>query len=114
MPNSVLYIAIFIASVFISSLSQVLLKKSADKTHKSLIAEYMNPRVIFAYTLFFLSTLITVYAFRYVPLSFGPILESLAYVFIGVLSIFVLREKVTKKGLIGMVIIISGVIVFSL
>ena len=114
MPNSVLYIAFFITSVFISSLSQVMLKKSADKTHKSLIAEYLNPRVIFAYTLFFLSTLVTVYAFRYVPLSFGPILESLAYVFIGILSVFVLKEKITKKGIIGMIVIIAGVIVFSL
>ena len=114
MPNEILYILVFITSVFISSLSQVLLKRSADKTHKSLIFEYMNPQVIFAYSLFFISTLVTVYAFRYVPLSFGPVLESFAYIFVGILSVFVLKEKITKKGLIGMAFIIAGVIVFSL
>lgn len=114
MPNEILFLIIFIASVLISSLSQVILKKSALKSYSNIIAEYLNPQVIGAYFLFFLSTLVTLYAFRYVPLSFGPILESLSYVFVGLLSVFVLREKVTKRNLIGMAFIIAGVIVFSL
>jgi len=114
MPNDVLYLIIFIVSVAISSLSQVLLKKSADKSYKNLLAEYLNPQVIFAYTLFFISTLVTVYAFRYVPLSFGPILESLSYIFIGVLSVFVLKERITRMGLIGMACIVIGVAIFAL
>lgn len=114
MPNEILYILIFIASVFISSISQVILKKSADKNYPSIVAEYVNPRVICAYGLFFLSTMVTVYAFRYVPLSFGPVLESLSYVFVGALSVFVLKEKVTPRVLIGMTLIIIGVVVFSI
>ena len=114
MSNDALpYILVFVVSVLISSVSQVLLKKSADKEYPNLLAQYLNPPVIGAYTLFFLSTLVTVYAFKYVPLSMGPILESLAYVFVGILGVFVLHERVTPKAALGMVLIVVGVIVFS-
>lgn len=112
--DAVPYIVIFVVSVLISSVSQVILKKSADREHGSVLAQYLNPPVIGAYTLFFLSTLVTVYAFKYVPLSMGPILESLAYVFVGVLGVFVLHERVTLRGVVGMGLIVAGVIVFSL
>lgn len=112
--EAVPYILVFVVSVLISSVSQVVLKKSADKEYASVVAQYLNPPVIGAYTLFFFSTLVTVYAFKYVPLSMGPILESLAYVFVGVLGVFVLHERVTLKSAIGMVLIVAGVVVFSL
>jgi drug/metabolite transporter (DMT)-like permease len=91
-----------------------MLKKAAQKEYSSLSEEYLNPPVIFAYSLFFLATLVTVYAFRSVPLSFGPVLEALSYVFVGMLSILILKEKVSKKGVLGMALIIVGVVVFSL
>ena len=50
---------VFLVSVFISSVSQILLKKSADKTYDSKIKEYLNPLVIAAYGMFFCSMLIT-------------------------------------------------------
>lgn len=108
------YILVFIASVLVSSVSQVILKKSAEKKYPSAIAQYLNVPVLSAYALFFLSTLVTVYAFKYVPLSMGPILESLAYVFVGVLGVLILKERLTLKGVLGMVLIVVGVIVFSL
>lgn len=108
------YILIFVGSVLVSSISQVLLKKSADREYQNVLAQYINPAVLSAYALFFLSTLVTVYAFKYVPLSMGPILESLAYVFVGILGVFVLHEHMTPRAVAGMVLIVVGVIVFSL
>ena len=40
------HVIIFIAGVFIASVSQVLLKISAKKDHPSELKEYMNPLVI--------------------------------------------------------------------
>ena len=60
---------IFVASVLVSSISQVMLKKSANKVYDNALKEYLNPMVITAYGLFFLSTVITVFAYKYVPLS---------------------------------------------
>ena len=110
----VIFSGIFVLSVLISSISQIMLKKSANKTYDSKIREYLNPTVIIAYGLFFLATLITVFAYKYVPLSSGPILESTGYIFVAVLGYFVLKERFTKKKVIGMALIIFGILFFSL
>jgi small multidrug resistance pump len=108
------YIFIFISSVFISSVSQILLKKSANATYSNKLKEYLNSKVISAYTMFFASTLITILAYKYIPLSLGPILESTGYIFVSVLGLIFLKERISAKKAIGMAIIILGVIVFSL
>ena len=42
-------ICLLLVSVFISSVSQILLKKAADRTYENHIREYLNPLVIFSY-----------------------------------------------------------------
>ena len=106
-------VMVFLFSVFISSVSQILLKQSAMKNYDSKIKEYLNIKVICAYGVFFLSTLITVIAYKDIPLSIGPILESSGYIFIAVLSTLILKEKMTKRKLIGMIIIVVGISIFS-
>ena len=108
------YILVFLSSVFISSVSQILLKKSANQKYDSKIKEYLNPRVMIAYGIFFMSSLITVFAYRFVPLSLGGILESSGYIFVTVLGYFFLHEKVNKKKLIGLAIILAGILVFNI
>ena len=49
---SISHVFIYIFSVFISSVSQILLKTSANKKYESRIREYLNPRVIIAYGIF--------------------------------------------------------------
>ena len=89
-------------------------KKTADKKHDSLIKEYLNFPVITAYTIFFLSTVCTMIAYKKISLSSGPILETLQYIFIAVLSVIFLKEKISKKKMVGLIIIFIGVIIFSL
>ncbi len=113
MNNVFIYSWIMIFSVFISSISQIILKKSALKSYKNVMNEYLNPYVIGAYIIFFISTFITIYALKYVPLSMGPILESTGYVFIVILSRLFLKEAISKKKIMGMGIILIGIIVFS-
>jgi len=114
MNDKILYSIIFISSVFLSSVSQLLLKKSAKKTYDKKIEEYLNPWVIFSYCLFFICTLITIIAYKKIPLSVGPILESTGYIFVSVLGAVFLGEKFSKKKLSGMLFIILGIIIFSL
>lgn len=113
MSNEVIHIIIFLASVLVASFSQVLLKTSADREYEHWYQEYLNVKVIVAYGLFFVSTIITVVAYKYVPLSLGPVLESSGYVFVTLLGYFVLKEKIRSKKLIGMIVIIVGIILFS-
>ena len=62
-------VCLLLLSVFISSVSQIILKKAADKTYESTLKEYMNPMVIGAYGLFFCSVILTMLALKHVPLS---------------------------------------------
>ena len=107
-------IAIFLGSVLVASISQIMLKKSANQKYDRWIDEYLNFRVIFAYGLFFLSSLLTVYAYKFVPLSMGPVLEASGYVFVAVMGYFILKEKIGKRKMLGLIIIIAGIVIFSL
>lgn len=114
MSDLLIYSGIMLLSVMVSSISQILLKKSAQKQYPSKLREYLNPMVIIAYGMFFSSTLITMYALKVVPLSMSPILESTGYIFVAILSFLFLKEKMSRRQLIGMTLIIAGIVVYSL
>lgn len=109
-----LYAGIMLASVFVSAVSQVLLKISANRQHDSAVREYANPLVIGAYAMFLLSTLMTVYAYREVPLSLGPVLESTSYLYITAFGALIFKEKVTVKKVAALALIVGGICVFAL
>ena len=109
-----MYIALFFLSVLIASISQILLKKSALKQYDNKWAEYLNPYVIFAYGLLFVSMFMTVIAYRGVDLKTGPAIEASSYVFVAILSAIFLNESINKKKKLGLVLIIIGVIVSNL
>ena len=108
------YIAIWMFSVFISSVAQVMLKTAANKTYDTKIKEYLNPIVITSYGIFFASTLLTMYALKFVPLTMSPIIESCSYIFVPVLGIFMLKEKISKRRWLGMGIMVVGIFIFTL
>ena len=105
---------ILLFSVFISSVSQILLKKAANITYVSPLKEYLNPLLIGAYGMFFFSVILTMLALKYVPLSMSPILESTGYIFVSVMGYFFLKEKFTKRKLAGFALILAGVIIFNI
>ena len=109
-----IYGLIYIAGVLISAFAQVLLKKSADTKKDSIIKEYLNVKTICSYSIFFIATLCSVFAYKYLPLSYGPILGTLEYIFVAVLSYIFLKEKLKKKKLIGLLIVLAGVFIYSI
>ena len=108
------YYLIAIFSGMLSSFSQILLKKSAQKEKKSIIQEYINPYVIGGYAITAICMILTIIAYRGMPFKYGAVLESLTYLYIMVLSKLLLGEKLTRKKIIGNIIIVIGVIIFSL
>ena len=107
-------VCVLLVSVFVSSVSQILLKKAANKTYKNPLQEYLNPLVIIAYGMFFCSMILTMLALKTVPLSMSPILESTGYIFVSVLGYFFLKETFSKRKLLGLALILAGVIIFSM
>jgi len=112
--NQYKYVVFLFISVFISAISQILLKKSALRNHNSFISEYLNVLVISAYFLFFAAVLIDLLCLRFVPLSFIPVIETSSYVFIIVLSRIIFKEKIHLKKAIGLILILSGIVIYVL
>lgn len=108
------YIGIYVTSTLVASLSQILLKKSAKKDHGSVLKEYLNLEVIIAYGLMVIASVMTVIAYRKVPLSMGPVLESTGYFFVPLLSYFLLQETITKKKVFWLGILFVGILIFSI
>ena len=75
------YVLLYLCSTFLSAVSQVLLKKAALREHKSVLAEYTDWRVILGYALFVGCTLLTMLAYKGVPLNVGPVLEATGYIY---------------------------------
>lgn len=106
------FFIIMVASVMIASISQIFLKKSALKEHDSMIKEYLNLEVIVGYGLLVVSTIATIIAFSGMDYKNGPIIESLGYIFIMILSKIFLGEKITKRKLIGNICILLGIFIY--
>ena len=107
-----LYYLLGLASVLVADISQLILKRAAVREYKSWIHSYLNVRVILAYGMFFGSTLLNLFALRKLPLSLSPMWQSMGQVFVALLSYFVLRERITRKKLLGMALIICGIMCF--
>lgn len=108
------YSLFILFGTFISSVAQVMLKKSAQREYKNKLAEYMNPLVIFGYVFFFSATLLSVFAYREVPLSMGPVLESTSYIYVTIFGVKIFHEKLDGKKLLALCLILGGIIVYSL
>ena len=106
------YYLMMIGAVIISSFSQILLKKSAKLKHGSLIQEYLNPYVIAGYGMMVVSTLLIIAAYRGLDYKNGPIIESLGYILVMVLSYVFFKEKVSGRKILGYGLILLGVVVF--
>ena len=106
-------VCLLLLSVFISSVAQIILKKAA-KTYESTLKEYMNPMVIGAYGLFFCSVILTMLALKHVPLSMSPILESTGYIFVSVMGYIFLKERFSRRKLMGFALILAGIVIFNL
>ncbi|MBQ3445118.1 EamA family transporter [Candidatus Saccharibacteria bacterium] len=114
MSDIILFSGIYLFGVIISAFSQVLLKKSADVKTQSFWKQYLNLKVISAYGIFFLASFLSVYAYKVIPVTLGAILGTLEYGLVAILSYVFFKEKLTKKQILGILLIIAGIIVYSI
>ena len=109
------YILLMFAAVVVSSASQILLKKGAQQKHASFIREYLNPFVIVGYVLMLATTIMNVLAYSGgVEYKNGPVIETLGFILVMVLSRFFFQEKITRRKLAGNLLILLGVVIFYL
>ena len=108
------YMLLMFLGTFFTAFSQLLLKQSAGKTYRHPIFEYLNWRVITAYGIFVGVLLLNTYAFTHVDMKYGAVIDTFSYVFVMLLSYFILKEKFTKGKLAGNLLIMTGIFIYTL
>lgn len=109
-----IYLIIAFVSVTVAGFSQILLKKGAMRPHISFIRDYLNAPVICGYALMFISVLVTMFAYRGLEYMSVQVVEATGYILVPILSYLFFKEKFTKNKVIGIVIIILGMLIYSL
>lgn len=113
MKTTLFYAAVLLVGVFLSAISQVMLKKAAMRQYSSRMREYLNPLVIFAYTIFVGTTFLGIYAYKGIPLSMGPVLEATSYIYVTIFGVTIFKEKLTWRKLAALLLIVAGIVVYS-
>lgn len=108
------YAALLLLGVFISAVSQVLLKKAALRAYKTRLAEYLNPLVVTAYCMFVGTTFLSIFAYKGIPLSMGPILEATSYIYVTIFGIMIFNEKMSQMKWLSLALILIGICIYSL
>ena len=108
------YMLILLVSVFIASLSQVMLKKSSQADYKNPVNEYLNPLVIGAYILFVGTTFLSVLAYRKLPLSMGAVLETTSYIYVTFFGVKIFGERINRRKVEGLFLIVAGILLYSM
>jgi drug/metabolite transporter (DMT)-like permease len=75
---------------------------------------YINPATLAGYIVFLMVTICTIYALQLIDLKTFYALMSVNPLVVMVLSVFLLRETLTKEKLIAVGVILCGLIVFNL
>ena len=108
-----MFYIIVIVNVFMAAIAQMLLKKGATLHHSSFIKEYMNPWVIGGYALMGISLLVNIFAMAHgIQIKEISIIESLSYLFVPILSLWLFKETITKRKIAAIAVIIIGIVVF--
>ena len=114
MSRLAIYILIYLSSVLVASISQVILKKAAGRTYPNPIRQYLNVPVVSAYGLFVLSTVFSAAAYRTLPLSATPVFNALSQLIVAALAFLFFREKPSPRRAAGLAVVIAGIVLFSL
>jgi drug/metabolite transporter (DMT)-like permease len=100
--------------VFLTAISQLLMKQGARKAAKGRWHLYLNRYTLTAYFTLAVVTLLSLYAYKEIPLKMGLALAPLALILVGLLSSWLLGERLTRMQILGAAVILIGVTIFNL
>lgn len=113
LSHSIVCVCIMFLSAFLAAGSQILLKKSALEPHRNFLFNYLNGKVIFAYSLFSLTLMMNIYAFTGVAYKYGAVINASSYPFTLILSVFFLGDRFSWKGIFGNILIVLGITLYA-
>ena len=105
--------AVVMFTAFLSAVSQIMLNLSNKRTYKNVILEYFNVYVVSSYIILAVVLVLNTYVLKFLPMMESHAIAASTYVFVLFLGKIVLKEKITLQKLIGNIIIVLGIIVFT-
>lgn len=110
-----IYIIFLLITIFISCCTQLMLKLSASNKEKKGIAFFVNKNVIMSYLIYFVVLIVnSYYIYKNLSLNQIGIIESAGYIYIPILSFIFLKEKISKKQIFGILLILMGILIYNL
>ena len=107
------YLLLGFLSTLIAVVSQTLLKWEAGKPHRDMLSEYLNPGVITAYVLLGISMLFPYFVYKKLPVSMTAVWDSSSYLFVTLFGVLLFHERVTKKKLLALALILAGILIYT-
>ena len=102
------YYLILIVMTVIGSLASLFLKRATQT--EGYLKMLLNINLYFGGGLYFLSALMNIYVLKYLDYSVVLPLTAITYVWTMGLSAFFLREKITRKKMLGVLLILIGAV----
>lgn len=106
------YLLSLILAIVLTAVCQVMMKLGAQRAGKAWRI-YLNVYTLSAYATLVVVTLLSLYAYREIPLKVGAMLTPLNLILVGIFSSWLLRERLTRKQIIGAVVVLIGMAVFN-
>lgn len=108
------YMLFFVLSAVAAAASQGLLKAASNKSkgeNVPFLRSLLDWRVLLAYAMLFGTTLLNMMGYRENPLSVGTFITTLSYIFVGIISVVIFKEKMSGRMLIAYGLIVTGIVV---
>ncbi len=106
----ILFILLYILATGITGFAQVLLKMSTMNKPDFFI---INRYLVVGYLLFFITTVISVYCLKKISLLTATALLPLSYLFTFFFTKIILNESISKRKILSVFIIITGIVIYS-
>lgn len=106
-----IYYTLLIIMTLMGAFAALFLKKASDfKDIKTLI---LDINIYIGGILYFLSALINIYILRYLNYSIVLPFTSITYIWTMIISYYIFKEKISRKKIIGISLILFGVILIA-
>ena len=102
-------------AVFVASVAQLLLKSSAEDHNETNKNMFLNWKVITSYFVAFLIMFVnSAFIYKHIYMNQIGMIDALGYIFVPILSFVFLSEKLNAKQIVGIVLIVIGVLLYSI
>lgn len=104
------YIALVVMT-FVAALASIFLKKASGS--EGIIGMLKNINLYLGGMLYVLAAVVNIFILRYLDYSVVLPLTSITYIWTMILSYFTLKEKISKKKIIGVGLIVIGALILA-